>query len=244
MKQLLTPRWITAHIGVLIIAIVFVSLGFWQLQRLSDRRIENAVAQSRYEAPPQELELLLRGAGQDFESLRYRRAVVTGTYDPELEVLTRNQVYQSQAGFHVVDPLVMGSGGAVLVNRGWVPLTLDTPPIEEASPPARDVEVVGWIAPSQQRPALGRTDPEDEDLDVLSRIDIGRIQEQVPYELTPVYLILEDEISNELPIPLATPEFGDEGNHLPYAIQWFGFTVIALVGYFFLIRKSLSKSGT
>lgn len=241
MKQLLTPRWITAHIGVLIIAIVFINLGFWQLNRLSDRRIENAVAEARYGSPPQDLELLLQGAGNDLESLRFRRAFVSGTYVTEHEVLTRNQVYQGQAGFHVVDPLVVGDGGAVLVNRGWVPLALDTPPIAQARPPDGEVEVVGWLVPSQTRPALGRTDPENVDVDVFSRIDIDRLQSQVPYELAPVYLIVEGEESNQLPVPLAPPEFDDEGNHLAYSIQWFGFTVIGVVGYFFLIRRSLSK---
>lgn len=238
----MTPRWVTAHIGVIVIAVVFVNLGFWQLRRLDDRQLENAVALSRYQSPPQDLESLVTAAGADLESLRYRRVVVSGTFDPEYEVLTRNQVFQEQAGFHVVDPLVLPGGGdrAVLVNRGWIPLALDDPPIAEALPPESMVEMTGWLSPSQTRPALGRTDPPTGTLDVMSRIDIERIQAQSPYDLLPVFLIADGARSDSLPVPLSPPTFDDEGSHLAYAIQWFGFAVIGLIGYAFLIRKSVS----
>jgi surfeit locus 1 family protein len=241
LKAVLTPRWVAAHIVVVVIAIVFINLGFWQLRRLDERQIENAIAESRYTAPQEELSALLSGAGDDLESLRYRRAVVTGTYDPEYELLTRNQVYREQAGFHVVTPLT-GDGGAVLVNRGWVPLALDSPPIAEAAPEPGVVTVTGWVNPTQTRRALGPTDPADGVLDVMNRIDIDRIQNQVPHNLAPVYIVLEGEEGSELPVPLPSPEFEDEGSHLAYAIQWFGFTLIGVVGYGFLIRKSVGRS--
>jgi len=47
----------------------------------------------------------------------------------------------------------------------------------------------------------------------------------------------------ELPIPVDPPTFDDEGPHLAYAVQWFSFLAIGLVGYGFLIRKSLPSSG-
>lgn len=226
---------------VLVIAVVFVNLGLWQLRRLDERQLENAVAASRYEEPPEELSDLLTGAGDDVESLRYRRTILTGDYDPDNEILTRNQVYREQAGFHVVTPFITLEGTAVLVNRGWVPLDLDTPPIAEALPPDRTVKVSGWLSLTQLKPALGPTDASDGVLQVMSRIDIGRIKEQVPYPLAPVYLIVDEEPTDQLPVPLSKPEFDDEGPHLAYAIQWFGFTAIGLIGYWFLIRENLSK---
>lgn len=241
MRQLLTPKWIAAHVGVVVVAVLFVNLGFWQLRRLHERRLENAVAQSRYEAPPEDLSILLEGAGDDYESLRYRRAVVEGTYDTEYEVLARSQVYREQAGFHVVTPLVVAGGGAVLVNRGWVPLPLDTPPIVEAAPESGVVKITGWLSPSQIRQALGPTDSADGSLEVVNRIDIDRIDAQTPHDLDPVYINLEGEASNQLPVPVPSPVIDDEGPHLAYAIQWFSFALIGLVGYGALIRKSLSR---
>ena len=240
MKSILTPKWIAAHVVVVVIAIVFINLGLWQLGRLEDRKLENQIAESRYSSMPAELGALTTAAGDDLASLQYRRATVTGRYDTDHELLTRNQVYRDQAGFHVVTPLVTGDGGAVLVNRGWVPLPLDTPPIDEAAPPSGEVTITGWINPTQTRPALGPTDPAGGVLEVMSRIDIDRIQQQTPYDLAPVYLVLEGDGGDQLPVALPLPEFTDEGSHLAYAIQWFGFTLTGVIGYWFLVRKALA----
>ena len=231
-----------AHVTVVVIAVVFINLGFWQLRRLDERKLDNMITESRYLAPPQDLSSLLAAAGEDYASLEFRRATVTGTFDAESEVLTRNQVYREQAGFHVITPLLAVDGEAVLVNRGWVPLPLDTPPITEAAPPDGQLTITGWISPTQTRPPLGPADPEEGDLAVLNRVDIPRIEEQSEYELMPVYLVLEGEQGNELPVPLAPPDFENEGSHLAYAIQWFGFTLIGVIGYAFLIRRTLSNS--
>jgi cytochrome oxidase assembly protein ShyY1 len=65
----------------------------------------------------------------------------------------------------------------------------------------------------------------------------------VSFELAPLYLVVMGERGTDLPVPAAPPTFDDEGPHLAYAIQWFAFLVIGLVGYVFLIRKSLRGSG-
>jgi surfeit locus 1 family protein len=232
-----------AHIVVLAVSVVFVSLGMWQLRRLDERRLANAVGESRYEAEPVDAFVLVSAAGDDLDSLDHHRAVATGTFVPEYEVLIRSQVYRDVAGFDVITPLLTAEGTAVLVNRGWVPLEMDQVPVTLAPPPEGVVTVEGWLAPSQERRALGPSDPEAGQLVALNRVDIDRIQEQVPHPLLPMYVVELGEQGSELPVPLSEPTFDDEGPHLAYAIQWFSFLVIGLVGYGFLIRKSLQRSG-
>lgn len=244
MRELVTPKWITAHVVVVVVAFVFVNLGLWQLRRLDEVKLNNAVAESRYNAPPEELWTLLDSVGDDLESLRFRRVSLSGEFDTDHEVLTRNQVYRETAGFHVVTPFVDDPHAAVVVNRGWIPLELDAPPIVAAAPAAGRVEIVGWVNLTQPRPALGPTDPASGTVDVLSRVDISRIEAQLPYDLAPVYVILEGAATDGLPVALPPPEFKDEGPHLAYAIQWFGFTLIGLIGYVFLIRRNIAKPGS
>ena len=76
----------------------------------------------------------------------------------------------------------------------------------------------------------------------MSRVDVDRIQEQVSYELDPVYLSMLDDLEGDLPIAAPAPSFDDEGPHLAYAIQWFSFALIGLVGYFFLLRRAARRS--
>jgi surfeit locus 1 family protein len=231
-----------AHVIVVALAILFINLGFWQLRRLEERRLENTVGESRLDADPVELDLVLEASGDDIDSLEFRRATATGVFQPDDEVLVRSQVHQGVAGFHVITPLLGEGGNAVLVNRGWVPLDADEVPVEAAPPPDGTVTVTGWVRPSQTRGALGPSDPDDGRLVTMSRVDIDRIQEQVPYELDPVYLSMLDDLEGDLPIAAEAPSFDDEGPHLAYAIQWFSFALIGLVGYFFLLRRAARRS--
>ena len=227
---------------VVALAILFINLGFWQVRRLDERQLENTVGESRFEADPVDLGLMLDASGDDIESLEFRRATATGVFQPDDEVLIRSQVHQGVAGFHVITPLLGEGGNAVLVNRGWVPLDADEVPVEAASPPDGTVTVNGWVRPTQTRGALGPNDPEEGRLVTMNRVDIDRIGQQVPYELGPVYLSLQDDLEGDLPIAASSPSFDDEGPHLAYAIQWFSFALIGLVGYFFLLRRTARRS--
>ena len=227
---------------VVALAILFISLGFWQLRRLDERQLENTVGESRFEDEPVDLGLLLDASGEDQDTLQFRRATATGEFQPDDEVLIRSQVHQGIAGFHVVTPLLGEGGTAVLVNRGWVPLDADQVPVAAAPPPEGTVTVTGWVRPTQARGALGPSDPEEGRLVTMSRVDIDRIEQQVPYELEPVYLSLLDDLEGDLPVVAQPPSFADEGPHLAYAIQWFSFALIGLVGYFFLIRRAARRS--
>ena len=231
-----------AHVIVVALAILFINLGFWQLRRLEERKLENTVGESRFEAEPVELGLLLEASGDDTESLEFRRATTTGVFQPDDEVLIRSQVHQGVAGFHVITPLLGEGANAVLINRGWVPLDADQVPVKAAPPPDGTVTVTGWVRPTQTRGALGPSDPDEGRLVTMSRVDIDRIQQQVPYELDPVYLSQLDDLDGDLPIPAPSPSFDDEGPHLAYAIQWFSFALIGLVGYFFLLRRAARRS--
>ena len=240
LQALRQPKWIIATVVVLALGAVFIRLGVWQLDRLEERQLTNAMGEARLEAEPVELSMLL-GETADLDSLQYRRVTVEGEYDPSEEVLIRSQVELGQAGFHVITPLVRDGGSAVLVNRGWVPITMDTPPVD-AEPSSGRQSVEGWVNLTQTRPPLGQEEPPG-DLDVLNRVDIARIGSQVTHELAPIYVVAMGERSDELPIRVDPPDFTDEGPHLAYAIQWFGFAAVGLIGFFFLLRRKGGRPG-
>jgi hypothetical protein len=51
-RVLKQPRWIAAIIIGLLISVTFVRLGLWQLDRLDERRAENATIEGRMVEPP------------------------------------------------------------------------------------------------------------------------------------------------------------------------------------------------
>ena len=233
-----TPRWIVALLVVAAVTTVFIGLGRWQLNRHSEVQLDNAIRSTRLAEEPIPLGQMLAAAGDSIDSLEYRRATVDGEFLPGEEFLVRNQVENGSAGFHVVTPFIF-EGGTILVNRGWVPLAFDRVPVVDAPPRALTGPIDVILRSSQERPAVGRVEP-DGHLDVVNRIDVDRLSRQID-GLIPVWGQLAVDDDRSLPIPVSIPEFDDNGPHLAYAIQWFLFALITVVGSAFLIRSSASK---
>lgn len=227
-------RWWVAHLLVLCLAVAFVTLGFWQLGRWQDRKLENLIFTARLTAEPEPLEQLIAAVGSDTASLEFSRATVRGEFQPASEVLVRSQVNDGVAGFHVITPLVLPTGKAVMVNRGWVPLEMDSVP-SLAMAPDGEVEVSGWLRLSEERTTPGGTPDESR---TVTRVDVPALSADLPWTVVPLYLVQEG-VDRTLPVPIPEPALDDEGPHLAYAIQWFAFAAIGVVGYVFLLRRAI-----
>jgi cytochrome oxidase assembly protein ShyY1 len=245
-RFLAKPRWIAFHLLVVVLIITMVNLAFWQLRRLHERRHENSRVTAAQAAPPGDVDVLVP-AGMALTSasaVEWRNVVATGTYDPAHEVLVRNRSFQEQAGYHVITPLKLADGSAILVNRGWIPLADKVGEQPTIPPPAQgSVQVLGRLRPTQTRGALGPTDPSTGTLTQVARVDINRLQQQDPYPLRAAYVELVEQrpaLTGDLPA-LVEPPALDDGPHLSYAIQWFLFSGCAVVGWVLVVRKSAKE---
>ncbi len=227
------PAWIALHVVVIAITVAFVLLGRWQLARLDERRTGNEVIAERLQAPVVEW-------NGDAQPPEYTRIRLTGEFDPEDEVFLRSQVYLGQPGFDVLTPLHVAGGSTVLINRGWVPLEFERPPAGGAAPPAGTIVVTGLVRyPAAEPPGGGGEPP------VVSGFDFDALDRWVDGTLERFYVALSsvEPTGGELPVPEAEPEPSD-GPHLSYALQWFAFALIAVVGYGALIRSTaLRRAG-
>ncbi len=223
------PKWIAGHLLALVGIVAFVQLGFWQLRRLEERRDVNATATSRLAADYRPLSTLLETYGADPAELVWRRVAIDGTFDPAAEVIVQGRSYRGQSGHHVATPLVLPDGRAVIVNRGWVPIDVEGPPVVGAEPPVGLVTVRGLIRESQVRGVVGPVDSAAGTLERVARVDVARLQSQSSYDLYDFYVDLEEQVPAQAggnPAALEPPEFG-EGSHLSYAIQWFIFATLS-----------------
>jgi surfeit locus 1 family protein len=146
---------------------------------------------------------------------------------------------------HLLTPFVLtGTDTAVIVDRGWVPQTeADTDDLAKYNA-ADDQALSGFVALTQPLPRSGNAaaQPAGPQTEVY-RVDVARLQAQLPYELLPFY-VLQAPDGDELPPFQAEPEIDlTEGPHLSYAIQWVLFSVVVVVGYILLLNKSVKKDG-
>jgi surfeit locus 1 family protein len=241
-KQMVSRRWILPTILVIIAAMVCVRLGIWQLDRLSQRRASNAHYIAMQAAPPLSLPL---DSPQNLPGMEFRAVTASGHYDFSEQVALRNQDYHDQYGYHLLTPLVLPDGTAVFVDRGWIPAQGNADRIAWSSydvPP--DVTVNGIIRRSRVKADLGgETDPAlspgQTRLDTWLFPNLPRIQQQISYRLLPIYIQLNPVATADPQPPIPDQPVVDltEGPHESYAIQWFSFAAILLVGYPFYVRR-------
>jgi surfeit locus 1 family protein len=212
-------RQIGVVLVALVVAAVCVRLGFWQMNRLHGREQINAMLTARGAAPPVDI------AHLDPSALPYAHVTAVGTYDPGHEVILSGRSFNDIPGNHVLTPLVLGDGTAVLVDRGWVPLDVVTPPVTgEAAAPSGTVRIEGLALPPDQV-----TDPPPSPAPSIgTRIDLGI--GGLPYRLLPVYVLLSSQDPTQGSPAIVAPPTLDNGPHLSYMLQWFAFATIAIVG--------------
>lgn len=240
-----TPRWIAGILIALIAVVLFVNLGLWQLRRLDERSVLNSRITNRMTATPEDLHDVLARFGSDPEMLEYRRVAVSGTYRLTDEAILQSRSQGGRSGHNALTPLVTTTGEMLVVDRGWVPIDVQGPPIVGAEPAAVDVTLTGILRRSETYGPLGDV-PETGPVTHIGRIDLPALASGWGSEVLPVYLALETQDpaqQGDLPVPLILPELG-EGPHLSYAVQWFLFAAVVAIGFPVLVIRTASHRGT
>jgi surfeit locus 1 family protein len=221
-------RILTFLILAAVLAAACIRLGFWQLSRLTQRRARNSVVSERLAKPTVPLVSLPADS-----SCVLRRAMMAGTPDFDHEIVLAARSYQGSPGVYLLTPMKMaGSDSAVLVNRGWI-----------YAPDGVSVDLHGWreagtsfVGYAELLPR-GRSSTPDgvlrHDSRIARELDLVTVNSLLPYPVSPLYLVATVQDTTK-PVAqrvarLPSPTL-DEGPHLSYALQWFAFAAIALIG--------------
>ncbi|MEO5886211.1 MAG: SURF1 family protein [Anaerolineales bacterium] len=241
---MLHRKWIITTLLVFFGTALCVRLGIWQLDRLEARRAFNAQVQAMQALPALNLD---QDGSDSVQDMEWRAVQVRGRYDFENQIAIRNQYYGSQYGYHLLTPLLFDRT-AVLVERGWIPADGNSAPDDwRKYDEAGEVNVSGHIRLGQGKPAIGGVAdalPENgARLEIWNNADVARIAGQLPYPILPVYIQLDASAQDtEPPIPFQPEIELTEGPHFGYALQWFTFATILLVGYPFYLRKQETEA--
>src|SRR5690606_30480348 len=139
----ITRAGVAGTVLALAVALVCARLGIWQLDRLEQRRQLNAVMEERLAGAT----IALADVPRDTTGLLYRTVESEGRYDVARSIVLRGRAHEGMPGVHVLTPLRLPDGSAVLVNRGWVP-SADAATVDlDALPPPASGRVTGLALP-------------------------------------------------------------------------------------------------
>ena len=203
---------------------LFARLGLWQLARLHEKVRRNASIAAQQLDPAAPLATLPR----DTAGAHYRKVTVSGRLDYDHEVILGARTHQGSPGVDLVTPLrIAGSDTSILVNRGWV-YSPDGASVDRARWRERDTATItGYI--EVYAPDAGVTNVAREPR-LVRRLRRSELASRIDFPLAPSYLVATgDSADGAHPARRDLPPL-DEGPHRSYALQWFSFMAIALVG--------------
>lgn len=257
-RFLLSRQWVVLTLVGLVLMPVMVRLGFWQLHRHEHRVANNHLISAALKAAPVPVESVTSPGFQVPHSDLYKTVTARGRYDTAHEVVARHRTAGNsgsddssgggeQVGYHVITPLILDDGRAVLVNRGWIAPGDDPTAFPKITPPpSGEVTVTGRLRPDETSSATGirnRSGLPDRQIMLISGTqvkDAGHLGAQV----LGGYL----ELVSTSPKPgrgqpglVPEPDHRSIGPHMAYAIQWWLFTAMVPVGWVVLLRRQRAE---
>ena len=225
-RFLLTRRWLSLLLAVVVVAVACVELGLWQFRRYDERQTSNQQIRGHLAADPIRFDQVFSTDHAPDEAAEWTDVTATGTYDADHQLLVIYRNRDGSPGVDVVVPLITSSGAALLVDRGWVATTagIDNP-ADVPAPPTGTVTVTGWV----RRNAEGGSSQVIPSQGSVRAISSNAIKPLLPYGVYDGFLDLtkEDPAPAVAPAPAVQPDLGS-GPSFFYGLQWFFFALLAL----------------
>jgi surfeit locus 1 family protein len=223
-------------IVTLIMVVLLIGLGTWQLQRLQWKLALIATMNSHMQSAPLDVDRLLAMAADEAQ---YRKVALAGRFDNAKETYVFTTGEGGAAVWHVLTPFDLDDGRILMVDRGYV--SKDKLDPSARAPVTDETHLVGvWRTPD--RPSYFTPPPDvakriwyARDLDGMAAADHVRLTAPVVVE------------ADATPNPGGWPKGGQTvidlpNNHLSYAFTWFGLAA-GLVGVYLAYHISKGRLG-
>lgn len=222
---------------------MFVSLGFWQLDRAAEKRSQAAAWQAAADADPVPFTALRNAAdavdpnGPDTMAgsraaliSDNRRVALQGSFYNEISFLVLYQFFRGQPGYELVTPVrPLAGGDLVLVSRGWI-----APDNSGGRPEVPVVNGEQSLTASLYVPETVAPPGEvsDDSWPVrMPRLNIEQASQLLGEPVFPYVLRLESGQPGVQSRHWSQPDFSAR-SHYAYTAQWFSLSVLVLLASF------------
>ena len=213
--------------------VVLIGLGVWQIKRLHWKLALIAAVHANMAAPPIALDRALALAP---DRAQYHRVELVGEFDHSKEAYVFATGDNGQPVYHVITPLMLENGRAILVDRGIVPPELRDPNGRAYGQVAGLRHIIGvWRVPD---PPGFFTPPPDLAQRIWYSRDVAGIARADHVKLAAPVLVEADAT----PKPGGWPKGGQtivtfRNEHLQYAVTWLALAEALLIMYFIYHRS-------
>lgn len=220
----------------LILLPLLLSLGFWQLDRAEQKR---ALLEQQKQGAVAEVVHLSPKTTQDLNTIKYKRTEVKGRYDSDHQFLLDNQISDGKAGYFVLTPFILeGSEKAVLVNRGWVPLSPNRAQLPDIRINQMPTEVRGRINsfPSVGIKLAGAEKPAEGWPSVVQVVNPDILSGKLGYPLFQFQIELDKDQPEGYKREWRHAAVMPPAQHVAYATQWFALAFLLTMLFIWFSR--------
>jgi len=206
---------------VYFIILVLLSLGFWQLYRLSWKLdLINQIEKS-LKVDPVEF--------QNIQKKNYLRIKTSGQIDFEKQIYLYNLNETGKPGFEVINPIKIGNDD-YLINRGWIPF-------DKKNKPEIDIidqkNIIGTLMLQTKSSSFK---PKNEiDKNYWFTLDREDVLKFTGRNFSKYIIYLNGSYENPRP-KVITAKISN--NHKKYAITWFSMAISILLIYLYFRKKN------
>jgi surfeit locus 1 family protein len=237
---------INAALLTLVAVAVLLGLGTWQIERKFWKEALIERLERRLAAPPVELPTPASWAGLDAAQDEFRRVAFRARFTPGQEALvyTSGSAFRADVsgpGYWVFAPANIAGGGAVVVNRGFVPQGMREHP-GRAQDGTAALDIVGVLRWPEARGLFMPSDEPDKNLWFV-RDPVAIAAAKGWGAVAPFF------VEQEAPAPPdGWPRPGPlkvnlRNEHLPYALIWYGLALALVVVFAVWARAALRNVG-
>ena len=207
--------------------LLFISLGFWQIERAESKALKMKAFNEMQKSPPIALKNL---------SAAWSRVFVEGFYDSSRQVLIDNQINDGQVGYKIYTPFYFDDK-AIFVDRGWIPRGKTRSELPDIGFQSDRLRIVGSLL-KPEKEVLAGDDIFTKNWPIVSQTKLPNIIEaKFNKDFSDSVIVLEPG-SNFLKeyIPLQ-PFVISPTKHYGYALQWFTMSMVLFSMFIYAINK-------
>jgi len=221
--------------ALLALALIFVALGSWQVQRLFWKLDLIARVDARVHADPVPAPPPADWSGVATEKDEYRHVRASGVFDHGKSVLVQ-AVTERGAGFWVMTPLKQDNGATVFINRGFVPADRRDGGSRAAGDISGPVTVTGLLRMTE--PGGGFLRSNDPAQDRWFSRDVAAIAAAKTLSDVAPYFIDADATPNPGGLPVGgMTVVSFRNSHLVYAMTWFALAAMSAGAAYAVFRR-------
>ena len=206
----------------LCIIVLFIRLGFWQLQRADlKKQLKNAHSTA------------LLNEARSIKPLEipseYENIILQGHYE-NVTIFLDNQHWQHRFGYHVLTPFKTKHGKYILIDRGWIQADPSRQEMPIVSTPLQEQHIIGQVwFPANNPWSIGpQIEVKKQNVYIIEQANPALLKQYIKGNIEP-YLLRLDSADPYGFVRIWPEQTLTPTRHYGYALQWFAMALTMII---------------